>query len=79
MTDRELEMNMNAMGPDYSGTSATAISRATSGVLVLSHGVGENSDRGMKKSMEPLAAKQPDGHRIRHVHDEFRAPAGGGE
>jgi hypothetical protein len=28
-------------------------------VLVLAHGVGENSDATMKKSFEPLAAKQP--------------------
>ena len=59
MTDRELDMNMNAMGPDYAWYVSDPKLRGDTGVLVLSHGVGENSDAAMKKSLEPLAAKQP--------------------
>ncbi len=59
LTDRELEMNMNAMGPDYAWYVSDRKLRGDTGILVLSHGVGENSDRLMKKSLEPLAAKRP--------------------
>jgi sirohydrochlorin cobaltochelatase len=59
MTDRELDMNMNAMGPDYAWYVSDPKLRGNTGVLVLAHGVGENSDATMKKSFEPLAAKQP--------------------
>ena len=59
LTDRELEMNMNAMGPDYAWYVSDRKLRGDTGILVLSHGVGENSDRLMKESLEPLAAKRP--------------------
>ncbi|GMW06075.1 MAG: hypothetical protein AMXMBFR8_08720 [Nevskiales bacterium] len=59
MTDRELEMNMNAMGPDYTWYVSDRKLRGNTGVLILAHGVGENSDRAMSKSLEPIGAKRP--------------------
>ncbi len=59
MTDRELEMNMNAMGPDYAWYVSDLRLKGATGVLILSHGVGENSDRILKKAFEPIGAKQP--------------------
>jgi hypothetical protein len=59
MTDRELDMNMNAMGPDYAWYVSDPKLRGETGVLLLSHGVGENSDRLLKQAFEPLARKQP--------------------
>ncbi len=59
MTDRELEMNMNAMGPDYPWYVSDRNLKGSTGVLILAHGVGENSDRALKKSLEPFAARQP--------------------
>lgn len=59
MTDRELEMNMNAMGPDYAWYVSDRKLKGDTGVLVLSHGVGQNSDRLMKQSLEPMATKRP--------------------
>jgi hypothetical protein len=59
MSDREVEMNMNAMGPDYAWYVSDRKLRGDTGVLVLSHGVGENSDRLLKKSLEPVGARRP--------------------
>lgn len=59
MTDRELEMNMNAMGPDYEWYVSDQKLRGDTGVLILSHGVGENSDRVLKKAFEPIGARRP--------------------
>jgi hypothetical protein len=59
MTDREMDMNMNAMGPDYEWYVSDAKLRGNVGLLVLSHGVGENSDRILKKAYEPLGKAQP--------------------
>ena len=59
MTDRELEMNMNAMGPDYAWYVSDRKLKGDTGVLILSHGVGENSDRVLKKAFEPLAQGKP--------------------
>ncbi|MCK6370129.1 MAG: hypothetical protein L6Q83_02185 [Gammaproteobacteria bacterium] len=59
MTDRELEMNMNAMGPDYSWYVSDPGLKGDTGVLILAHGVGENSDRAMKKTFETIGAKRP--------------------
>jgi hypothetical protein len=59
MSDRELDMNMNAMGPDYAWYVSDRKLRGTTGILILSHGVGENSDRALKESFEPIAARYP--------------------
>lgn len=58
-TDRELDMNMNAMGPDYEWYVSDPKLRGETGVLILAHGVGENSDRILKEAFEPLAARYP--------------------
>ncbi|MBM4197258.1 MAG: hypothetical protein FJ197_09230 [Gammaproteobacteria bacterium] len=59
LTDRELEMNMNAMGPDYAWYVSDRKLRGDTGVLLLSHGVGEKSDKLMKKAFEPLGTRRP--------------------
>jgi hypothetical protein len=59
MTDRELEMNMNAMGPDYEWYVSDTKLTGDTGVLILSHGVGENSDRVLKRAFEPVGRKWP--------------------
>jgi sirohydrochlorin cobaltochelatase len=58
-TDRELDMNMNAMGPDYEWYVSDVKVKGTTGILVLSHGVGENSDRLMRDAFLPMAKKTP--------------------
>jgi hypothetical protein len=59
MTDRELDMNMNAMGPDYEWYVSDARVKGATGLLVLSHGVGENSDRLMRDAFLPMSKKMP--------------------
>jgi hypothetical protein len=59
MTDREVEMNMNAMGPDYEWYVSDTKLKGDTGVLILSHGVGENSDRLLKQAFEPIGRKRP--------------------
>lgn len=59
MTDREVEMNMNAMGPDYAWYISGPEVRGEVGVLFLAHGVGENSDRMLKQALEPIGAQRP--------------------
>lgn len=59
MTDRELDMNMNAMGPDYEWYVSDPKVKGTTGILVLSHGVGENSDRLVRDAYGPMAKKTP--------------------
>ncbi|MEZ5566033.1 MAG: hypothetical protein R3F24_11150 [Gammaproteobacteria bacterium] len=59
MSDREMDMNMHAMGPDYEWYVSDQKVRGPVGLLVLAHGVGENSDRLLKQAYEPLAKQQP--------------------
>jgi hypothetical protein len=58
-TDRELDMNMNGMGPDYEWYVSDPKLKGDTGVLILAHGIGENSDRILKQALEPMAAKYP--------------------
>lgn len=58
-TDRELDMNMNAMGPDYEWYVSDPKVKGTTGILILSHGVGENSDRLVRDAYVPMAKKVP--------------------
>lgn len=58
-TDRELDMNMNGMGPDYEWYVSDIKLRGDTGVLILAHGVGENSDRILKDAFLPIARKWP--------------------
>jgi hypothetical protein len=50
---------MTAMGPDYAWYVSDVKLRGDTGVLILSHGVGQNSDRLLKKSFELLATRRP--------------------
>jgi hypothetical protein len=59
MTDRELNMNMSAMGPNYEWYASELSMEGDIGVLILSHGVGENSDRMLKESLDPVSSEQP--------------------
>ncbi|MFQ5633715.1 MAG: hypothetical protein ACE5G3_00095 [Gammaproteobacteria bacterium] len=59
MTDRELNMNMSAMGPNYEWYVSDTQLRGDVGVLILSHGVGENSDRMLRDAIRPIASEQP--------------------
>jgi protoheme ferro-lyase len=59
MTDREVNMNMSAMGPNYEWYASDQAMVGDIGVLILSHGVGENSDRMFKEAAEPVSAERP--------------------
>jgi sirohydrochlorin cobaltochelatase len=59
MSDRELNMNMSGMGPNYEWYASELSMEGDIGVLILSHGVGENSDRMLKESLEPVSSQQP--------------------
>jgi len=59
LTDREAQMNMAMMGPNYEWYVSDKNVRGDVGVLVLSHGVGENSDRMFVETLRPLAAEYP--------------------
>lgn len=59
MTDRELNMNMSAMGPNYEWYASDLSMQGDVGVLILSHGVGENSDRMLKEALEPVSSRRP--------------------
>jgi hypothetical protein len=59
MTDREMDLNMNSMGPDYEWYVSDRALKGAVGVLVLSHGVGENSDMILRKAYDPIARKLP--------------------
>jgi len=59
MTDRELNMNMSAMGPNYEWYVSDRDLQGDIGVLILSHGVGQNSDRMLRDTLQPIGAEQP--------------------
>ena len=59
MTDREVNMNMSTMGPNYEWYASDLDLRGDVGVLVLSHGVGENSDRMMVEALDPISSEKP--------------------
>ncbi len=59
MTDMELNLNMSAMGPNYEWYASDPEQRGGIGVLILSHGVGENSDRMLKEALAPVSERWP--------------------
>jgi sirohydrochlorin cobaltochelatase len=59
MTDRELNMNMSAMGPNYEWYASDTSMHGDIGVLILSHGVGENSDRMLIEALQPVTGAYP--------------------
>jgi hypothetical protein len=58
-TDRELDMNMHAMGPDYEWYVSDAKVKGKTGILVLTHGVGENSDRLIRDAYLAMSRQTP--------------------
>ena len=59
LTDREARMNMAMMGPNYEWYASDLDKRGDTAVLVLSHGVGENSDKAFVESVQPMAERWP--------------------
>lgn len=59
MTDMELNLNMSAMGPNYEWYASDLAMQGDIGVLILSHGVGENSDGMMKEALTPVSERWP--------------------
>ena len=59
MTDMELNLNMSAMGPNYEWYASNLEMQGSIGVLILSHGVGENSDRMLIEAIEPVSSRWP--------------------
>ncbi len=59
LTDREARMNMAMMGPNYEWYVSDPELNDEIGVLVLSHGVGENSDGLFIEALKPMAEKRP--------------------
>ncbi|UCG71726.1 MAG: hypothetical protein JSV45_10710 [Chromatiales bacterium] len=59
MTDMELNLNMSAMGPNYEWYASDVAMQGDIGVLILSHGVGQNSDRMLKDALAPVSERWP--------------------
>ncbi|MDH3978279.1 MAG: hypothetical protein OEU86_07150 [Gammaproteobacteria bacterium] len=59
MTDREINMNMSGMGPNYEWYASSLDLNGEVGVLILSHGVGQNSDRLLVEAIDPIASEKP--------------------
>jgi len=59
LTDAEARLNMALMGPNYEWYVSDLALRGDIGVLVLAHGVGENSDRLFVEKLQGLARQRP--------------------
>ena len=59
MTDMEVNLNMSTMGPNYEWYASDPAQQGDIGVLILSHGVGENSDRMLKEALTPVSERWP--------------------
>ncbi len=59
LTDVEARMNMALMGPNYEWYVSDTSMTGDVGVLILSHGVGENSDRMFTEALAPVAESWP--------------------
>jgi sirohydrochlorin ferrochelatase len=59
LTDREARMNMQMMGPNYEWYVSDTSLNGDTGVLVLSHGVGANSDKRFVESLKPMGEQWP--------------------
>ena len=59
LTDREARLNMALMGPNYEWYVSDLAMQGDVGVIVLAHGVGENSDQVYVEKLEPMAARWP--------------------
>jgi sirohydrochlorin cobaltochelatase len=59
MSDMQINMNMSGMGPNYEWYVSDLDLQGNVGVLILSHGVGENSDGLMVEALEPISSQWP--------------------
>ncbi|MGI9309309.1 MAG: hypothetical protein ACR2P6_08600 [Gammaproteobacteria bacterium] len=59
LTDREARLNMALMGPNYEWYVSSTSMKGDIGVLVLAHGVGENSDRMFTDALTPVSERWP--------------------
>ena len=59
LTDREVRLNMALMGPNYAWYVSDQAMQGKTGVLVLAHGVGENSDRLFVDALRTMAERRP--------------------
>lgn len=59
LTDTEAQLNMALMGPNYEWYVSDTQMRGDVGVLVLAHGVGQNSDGMFVGALEPMAERWP--------------------
>ncbi len=59
LSDMQLNMNMSAMGPNYEWYASDLEQTGPIGVLILSHGVGENSDRMLIEAFTPVSSRWP--------------------
>ena len=59
LTDTEARMNMALMGTNYEWYVSDPEMQGDVGVLVLAHGVGENSDQLFVQALEPMAETWP--------------------
>jgi len=59
LTDTEARLNMALMGPNYAWYVSDQELQGNTGVLILSHGVGENSDRQLVEKLGSLADEHP--------------------
>lgn len=59
LTDNEARMNMALMGPNYEWYVSDTSKRADIGVLILSHGVGKNSDKLVVDKLKPMSKRWP--------------------
>jgi hypothetical protein len=59
MTDMQINMNMSGMGPNYEWYASDLDKKGAIGVLILSHGVGENSDRILRDALQPVSSRWP--------------------
>lgn len=59
LTDNEARMNMALMGPNYEWYVSDTAMRGDTGVLILAHGVGENSDRLLVNRLKTMAGRWP--------------------
>ena len=59
LTDTEARLNMALMGPNYEWYVSNTEQRGDVGVIVLAHGVGQNSDRMFVEALEPMSERWP--------------------
>lgn len=59
LTDTEARLNMALMGPNYEWYVSDTKMQGDVGVLVLAHGVGENSDRLFVDKLAPVSEQWP--------------------